>query len=287
MLLDDPALDQRSPGQEFARVHSQLGPATCVTLRASITTRFPLFEHRPRLTVRDLMKVAVVGGDRVTYARELAADGGERPISAAANAPEAAFRCAAEEARVSTIAARAPVPPELLGDPAALAALVDYRLLVRLCTAENDFLLHGACPGTDGQVIGLLDTPGLRRQDALGSAPETILAAASRCERFGGSADGIVMNPADWWPLVGAPGFLAALDQAGVRINRTRLVPPGLAVVGDFQAGATVLDRQLATIRLEEADGATHLVGEIQEGLAVHLPGHFVVTSLPRGAGSQ
>lgn len=276
MLLDDPSLDHRSPGQEFARVCGRPAASACVTLRASITTKFPLFEHRPRLTVRDLMKVAVVTRDVVTYARESAVPEGDRNITSARTAPEAAFGGDIAQAHVSPITARAPVPAEILDDPAALAALIDYRLLVRLCTAENDALLHG--PG-EGRIQGLLETPGLRRQEPRATVRETILAAAARCEHYGGSADGIVMNPADWWPLVGEDGFLAALDRAGLRINRTRLVPPGTAIVGDFQAGATVLDRQTATIRLVEEGGATFVEGEILEGLAVHLPGHFVLTS--------
>jgi Phage capsid family len=276
VLLDDPLLQHRSPGQEFARACGRPAPGATVTLRASITTRFPLFEHRPRLTVRDLMKVTVVTSDVVTYARETAAPEGDRAIRSAGNAPEAAFSGGVVQAHVSPITARAPVPAEIMDDPAALAALVDYRLLVRLCTAENDALLHG--PG-EGRIQGLLNTPGLRRQEHRGTVRETILAAAARCEHYGGSADGIVMNPADWWPLVGEDGFLAALDRVGLRINRTRLVPPGTAIVGDFQAGATVLDRQTATVRLVEDAGAMFVEGEILEGLAVHLPGHFVVTS--------
>ncbi|HXM57875.1 MAG TPA: family 3 encapsulin nanocompartment shell protein [Candidatus Dormibacteraeota bacterium] len=277
MLLDDPSLQQRSPGQEFARACAGRPAAgACVTLRSSITTRFPLFEHRPRLTVRDLMKVAVVTSDVVTYARETAAQEGDHAIRSATSAPEAAFGAGVVQARVSPVTARAPVPAAILDDPAGLAALIDYRLLVRLCTAENDALLHGT---GEGGIQGLLDTPGLRRQESRGSVRETILAAAARCEHYGGSADGIVMNPADWWPLVGEDGFLAGLDRVGLRINRTRLVPPGTAIVGDFQAGATVLDRQTATIQLVEEGGAMFAHGEFLEGLAVHLPGHFVLTS--------
>jgi Phage capsid family len=277
VLLDDPTLQHRSPGQEFAAACCPPAPGAAVTLRSSITTRFPLFKNRPRLTVRDLMKVAIVASGAVTYARETAAAGDDRAIVSAATAPEAGFRTTAVRAGIAAIRARAPVPGELLNDPAALAALVDYRLLVRLCTAENGALLHGT---GDGGVQGLLDTEGMRRQESQGPVRDTILAAAALCEHHGGSADGIVMNPADWWPLVGEDGFLASLDRAGVRINRTRLVPPGTAIVGDFQAGATVLDRQTATIRLvQEEDGALCVEGEILEGLAVHLPGHFVRTS--------
>jgi hypothetical protein len=276
VLLDDPKLIQRSPGQEFARAHAQARMDACVVLHESITTRFPLFKHRPRLTVRDLMKVAVTTSAEVTYAREMA--GGEDvPITSAGTAPEARFDCREEVARIGPIRARLPVPRSLLADPATLAALVDYRLLVRLCTAENGMLLHGL---PEVGIRGLLETPGLRRQEPRGGVAETILAAASRCEHFGGSADGIVMNPADWWPLVGAGGFLAGLNEAGIRINRTRLMPERQALVGDFQAGATVLDRQTGTIRLSPGDGDQVLLeGEVLEGLAVHLPGHFVLTA--------
>lgn len=269
MMLDDPELTRRSPGEEFALAHARHGPGASVELRASISDLFPPAKRRPRLTVRHLLRKAVVDADEVTVFTERAENAA--PDDAA---PEWKFEVGARTVGTQAIRAAVPVPPEILADPAALAAFVDYRLLVRLGTAENDVLLNGT-----GPIQGLLRSPGLRRRpDAPdGSAARALLATAALCEWYGGSADGIVMHPDDWWPLVEDGAFLERLAVQGVKVSRTRMVPPGTALVGDFTAAATLLDRRSSTITLE---GGT-LVAEIREGLAVHLPGHFVLTSLP------
>jgi hypothetical protein len=267
MLLDDPELTRRSPGEEFALACARNGPKAAVELRASISDLFPPAKRRPRFTVRHLLRKAVVDADEVTVFTERATN-----VAPDDAAPEWEFEVGSEVARVQVIRAAVPVPPEILADPAALAAFVDFRLLVRLGTAENDVLLNG----TD-EIRGLLRTPGLRRREAGGGTAETLLATAALCEWYGGSADGIVMHPDDWWPLVNDGAFLERLAAQGVKVSRTRMVPAGTALIGDFTAAATLLDRRTSTIRL---DGDT-LVAEIREGLAVHLPGHFVLASLP------
>lgn len=270
MMLDDPELTRRSPGEEFALAHSRQGPGASVELRTSISDLFPPAKRRPRLTVRHLLRKAVVDADEVTVFTERAEN--TAPDDAA---PEWEFEVGARTVKTQTIRASVPVPREILADPAALAAFIDYRLLVRLGTVENDVLLNGT-----GPIHGLLRSPGLRRRpDAAADEPATraLLATAALCEWYGGSADGIVLHPDDWWPLVDDGAFLERLAVQGVKVSRTRMVPPGTALVGDFTAAATLLDRRSSTIRL---DGDT-LVAEIREGLAVHLPGHFVLTSLP------
>ncbi|NDU73880.1 hypothetical protein GWI34_14720 [Actinomadura sp. DSM 109109] len=273
MMLDDPELTRRSPGEEFALAHARHGPGAAVELRASISDLFPPARRRPRFTVRHLLRKAVVDADEVTVFTERA--GNASPDDAA---PEWEFTVGSGTVRTQVVRASVPVPKEILADPAALAAFVDYRLLVRLGTAENDVLLNGT-----GPIQGLLRVPGLRERPADpadgGSTARALLATAALCEWYGGSADGIVMHPDDWWPLVADGAFLERLAVQGVRVSRTRMVPAGTALVGDFTAAATLLDRRSSTIRL---DGDA-LVAEIREGLAVHLPGHFVLASLPGG----
>ena len=64
------------------------------------------------------------------------------------------------------------------------------------------------------------------------------------------------------------------------------MVKPGTAIVGDFTAGATVIDSGRSSIRF--ADPASRNVplreglavcGEIHQALVVHLPTHFFVAS--------
>jgi hypothetical protein len=281
MLLDDPELARRGPGEEFALAHVRMGDKASVTLRAAISDLFPPAQRRPRYTVRHLLRKAVIGGevDEVAVFRERA-----RPEDASA-APEWTFRVGIAAVQLQTVTAAVPVPEEILADPAALASFVDFRLLVRLGTAENDMLLNGT--GEDG-ILGLLRHEGVRQvNDPEKTVAETLLATAALCERHGGSADGMVLHPDDWWPLLGN-GFLERLGSAGVKVSRTRMVPPGTALVGDFTAAATLLDRRQSTIRMAREDElpgtGPGLVAEIQEGLAVHLPGHFVVARLPEAA---
>lgn len=264
LLLDDPELTRRGPGEEFALAYARYRTDASVELRTSIADLFPPSRRRPRYTVRHLLKKAVVDGDEVTVYRERAAD-----VAPGVAAPEWDFRVGAATVKLTTIRASVPVPEEILADPAALAAFVDYRLLVRLGTAENDALLNGE--------QGLLTIPGLRRHEPAGSLAERILETTALCEWYGGSADGIVMHPDDWWRLV-PDGLLERLATQGVKVSRTRMIPAGTALVGDFTAAATLLDRRSSTIRL--ADGM--LTAEIREGLAVHLPGHFVLATLAK-----
>src|SRR5205814_8686748 len=198
-------------------------------------------QRRPRYTVRHLLRKAVIGSesDEIVVFREQATD-----VAAGTAAPEWDFRVGVASAQMQTIRAAVAVPEQVLADPAALAAFTDFRLLVRLGTAENDALLNGA--GGDG-ILGLLRHPGTRRAGGpAGTVAETLLAAAALCEWYGGSADGIVMHPDDWWPLLADGAFLDRLAAAGVRVSRTRMVRPGTALVGDFTAAATLLDRRLS-----------------------------------------
>jgi hypothetical protein len=262
MLLDDPELNHRGPGEEFALAYARYGPKASVELRASISDLFPPAKRRPRLTVRHLLKKAIVDGDEYTVYRERAAD-----VEAGTAAPEWDFEVGVAKVGLRTITASVPVPPEILADPATLAAFVDFRLLVRLGTAENDVLLNGD--------DGLLRIKGLRRHEPTGSPEDRLLQTTALCEWYGGSADGIVLHPDDWWPLVPS-GLLERLSTQGVKVSRTRMIPAGTALVGDFTAAATLLDGRTSAIRL--ADGV--LTAEIREGLAIHLPGHFVLATL-------
>jgi hypothetical protein len=137
MKLDDPRLASRSPGEEFALAHARMADKATVTLRASISDLFPLAQRRPRYTVRHLLRHAELSqiDEVVTFCE--AAPGGAREDAA----PEWRFQVGATTVPVGTIRAAVPVPEQVLRDPAALAAFVDFRLLVRLGTAETDALL--------------------------------------------------------------------------------------------------------------------------------------------------
>jgi hypothetical protein len=192
--------------------------------------------------------------------------------------PEAGFRTATMTVELAPTRAWVQVPRPLLDDPEALAAFVDYRLIVRLCTAENQALVRGP--------RGLLRAEGIRICAPAGDLAAALRGGCNEVEQVGGSADGVILNPADYWALLGQGRLLADLAENGVRIARTRMVEPGQALIGDFAAGATLFDGCRSNIRFAEAPPGTFaepglaLCGEIHEALAVHLPTHFFHVSV-------
>ncbi|WP_026413737.1 family 3 encapsulin nanocompartment shell protein [Actinomadura oligospora] len=302
-LIDDPALRSRSVGEEFALAVARAGGGDAVVrVRTPLTTLFPLASTRPRPTVREQTKGGTVTDQALRYVRELRDDeAGERSDTAYATTPEAVFRPSVAKAELTELSVRVPVPADLCADPALLARFVEHRVTVRLCTVENEVLLRGSA---DGAITGLLSAPGVRHGSA---GPKRLLDAlmdgCADVEEMGGSCDGLVMHPANYWRLVGS-GALAAVDTAGLRITRTRMIERDLVLLGDFRAGITVLDGEESTLALRRsatspdgastspngvstspdgsaspADGAA-IVATMRLGMALHLPQHFLLLEL-------
>ncbi|HEX6501496.1 MAG TPA: family 3 encapsulin nanocompartment shell protein [Micromonosporaceae bacterium] len=279
-LLADPALTSRTPGEEFARqVATNPGPQVVARLAVCLPTTFPLAEHRPRYTVRHLLKTATVGDEPVRYVTE------PRPAGTPQTAgvkydltPEATFTAQWAEAELTELTARVGLPPGLVDDPAMLAAFVDHRVVVRLCTVENEALLQGT---DDKAIAGLLNLPGLRRRTATGDLGVELTRAAAEVEEMGGSCDGIVAHPDRYWELVHS-GLLQRLNHVGVRVSRTRMISPDQVLLGDFRAAVTLLDTGESTITLTRGGGDAPdvVAASLRVGLAVHLPQHFLLLDL-------
>lgn len=287
-LLADPAMTESTPGSEFAQA-ATLGSGSedvTVSFRAYLPTAFPLFADRPRYTVRQLMKMATVRDDNVHYVHEPRPEQDRRDVSGTtfATSPEAQFQPKLGEAELTDIGVGLPVPPGLLDHPRLLASFIDYRLLVRFGTTENQVLLHGS---ENGAVPGLLSLPGSRVLRSEREPVDLLTAAAAMVEETGGSCDGIVAHNAVYWQAVES-GLLGKLAEAGIRISRTRMIPRNQVLLGDFRAATTFLDPEISTLTLRRGaapDGSDLLEASSRMGLAVHLPQHLVLLS-QEGAGT-
>jgi hypothetical protein len=279
-LLADPAMTESTPGSEFAQAaaHGATGEDVTVPFRAYLPTAFPLFAERPRYTARQLMKMATIREDAAPYVREPQPeqDRDRRSGVTFDTTPESAFQPLLDEARLTDIGVSLRVPDGLLEHPRLLAAFIDYRLLVRFGTTENQVLLHGS---EDGAVPGLLTLPEARRMRTDRAPVELLTRAAALVEETGGSCDGIVAHNAVYWQAVES-GLLGKLAEAGVRIARTRMIPEHQVLLGDFRAAVTFLDPAVSHLRLRRGaadDGGDLLEAGSRMGLAVHLPQHFVL----------
>lgn len=277
-LVDDPDLTSRTPGEELAVAACRSpGDTATAVVRGAIARHFPLAATRPRPPVRDLLKSATIADETVSFVEERRGSHQVTLDTEYAATPEAHQQPRAVKAALTEIRVRVPVPAQICRDPALLARFVDHRVIVRLCTVENDVLLHGSA---DGAITGLLRLPDLRRLRGGTDLLDSILAAAADVEDQGGSCDALVLHPRTYWRLV-ALGALPTLDAAGLRITRTRMIAPDQVLLGDFRAGVTLLDgSDGGTLTLRHRGELAEIEAGGRVGLAVHLPQHFALLVL-------
>jgi len=263
-----------SPGTAFAAAFAVDGEHTRVTYDYTITDAHKPDRPKPRLTVRGLLKRRPADGE-ITYWFE----GSPSPERAAAVTEsglrrEAAFQAGIAHARLYPVQAWVQIPAGLAGDAEGLAAYIDHRLLVRIATAENQALTIGP--------HGLLRHPGITKLPYEGDYAEAILAACDEIEQVGSTAHALIVNPADYYRrLVGRGSLLADLAANGTLISRTRMIPQGQALAGDFAEAVRLLDAGRSVISVATPPPGTFagpglaVCGEVYEGLAVHLPTHL------------
>ncbi|HEX3765883.1 MAG TPA: family 3 encapsulin nanocompartment shell protein [Kofleriaceae bacterium] len=271
-----------SPGQALAAAFAEAGTAARIELPTTITAQFPGFAQRPRIAVRNLLKVVKTEAPEARYWFETRPGDGAKRVRDDQLRQEAAFEFHAGGVAMRPTTAWVQVPEGLLADPVALASFIDFRLLVRLATAENQMMVLGRG--------GLLEIAGARRLAPGPDPVSSLLAACEQVEQMGGSADGIVMNPADYFRyLMPRQDVVTGLASLGIRIARTRMIGAGTIVVGDFFAGATLFDAGRSAIGFGRPPDGTFardgiaVAGEIRTALAIHLPTHFFIAALVPG----
>lgn len=267
-----PATAEVSPGTAFAAAFAADGERTQVRYDYTITDAHKPDRPKPRLTVRRLLKRRPVDDSVVAFWSEHGpTDEQAAAVTESALRREAAFQPGVERAEVYPVQAWLQIPDELTGDPDELAEFVDHRLLVRLATAENQALTVGP--------HGLLNHPEIARLPYHGDFAAGILTALDAIEQVGSTAHAVIINPADFYlGLVGRGSLLADLAANGTLISRTRMIPPGQALAGDFAEAVRLLDAGRSVIKVAEPPPGTlagpglAVCGEVYEGLAVHLP---------------
>lgn len=264
-----------SPGETFARAFAESGERAEVHFDFTITDAFQPTKDRPRVTVRNLLRKRPATGATTRFWSE-----SRPPVKEAARVTEsglrreAAFRFGMSEAAVHPIQAWVQIPQELTEDLGALAVFVDFRLLVRLATAENQALTIGP--------HGLLNHPEIATIKYRKDYVAGLMAACNEIEQTGATAHAMIINPHDhYFHMMGKGSLLDDLTRNGTLISRTRMVDVGCALVGDFAMAARLLDGGRSVIRVGEPPAGTFaepglaVCAEIYEGIAVHLPTHF------------
>lgn len=275
--FEDPFATESSPGEDFARAVAAINNNEDITVpfHSYLPAAFPLLRTRPRYMVRHLFKMGTVRPDNGQYLEERT-EKVEGASGTRFNATlESGFVAITREAGFSAVEMSLSMPTEFVTNPGPFATFIDYRMLIRMWTYENEILLYGS---RDGQITGLLNHD-IRRRSISGGVLKSLMTAASEVEETGGSCDGIVVHPETYWSAAES-GLLDRLRSAGITVSRTRMMPKSSALLGDCRAGATVLNPNDSTIALRrDPNNDAHKIIETRTrlGLAVHVPQHFLL----------
>jgi len=269
-----------SAGRMFVEAVQAKGTEASVEYDFTITDRLTSMRRKPRYPARNILRVVDLSRDpRQYYWHESPPREGDAPVEMAEMRRELASRFHKSPIpELLTTTAWVQVPPDLWEDLSTFESFINHRLIIRLGTAENHTIIRG-----EG---GLLTMPQIARLTDPGPFTSTILAACNEVEQMGGTADGLILNPIDYYRYMGTGSLMNDVDANGVFIVRTRLVDPGTAIVGDFGHGAQLFDAGRSVIRFAEpppgtfAEPGLAIMAEIYERVVVNLPTNFFVVSL-------
>jgi HK97 family phage major capsid protein len=206
-----------------------------------------------------------------------------------------------DTALVAKIASWIPATMEILQDAPTLQGYINARLTYMVKFREQQQILAG--DGTGGDLKGIdsfsgIQTAGTTNNDAF----VDFSSAIGKVENVDGQANGIVMNPTDYWTIVatrrstwfdgtGATGNTGAPFAGppntiwGLPTVRTRTVPTLTAYVADW-SGAMIFDRMEVTVRQSDSHDTFFIYNKVailceeRIGLAVFRPDFFVKTTI-------
>lgn len=258
--------------------------------------------RQQRFFLRDLLDVAPTTLAAVPYIRELtptSTETGAAMTSQGSAKAEVENKFEQDTAIIQKVTAWIPVTEEVLMDAPLLAAYITNRLSYMLQVREQAQVLSGN--GTAPQIKGILNFSGVQTQGSINDDPWAVFGnAAGKIENVDGYADGIAMNPLDYWlgvverhanlfdgqAIGNAPFGTPTPTVWGLPVVRTRALSQNAAIVGDWASGATLLDRQQITVRQSDSHddyfvkNKVAILAEERIGLACHRPDFFVSCTL-------
>jgi HK97 family phage major capsid protein len=217
------------------------------------------------LTLRDVLNVSPTSSPVIDYVREVSYSESAGIVSEGATKPQAAVEYEKVRANVVTIAVWIPVTEQQLADAPALINRINSRLLWDVRKAEEQEIGYG--DGTGEHFEGLFDS-GSGISAMRTEVGDTLIDIARRgvtdVLTSGYNPNAIWIHPEDWEVMELAKGsdgqYVWAIirDVLGPRLWGLRVVQGvGTRIsggtttnmaVGDWQAGATLYDRQQASI---------------------------------------
>jgi HK97 family phage major capsid protein len=202
---------------------------------------------------------------------------------------------------VRTMTHWVPASRQILSDAPGLQRLIDAKLMYGLNLLSDSQLLYG--DGTNQNLTGLMVDAGVETVGQIASGTtaaqrpgamlDHIRSAVTRCQTFNYyNINGLVLNPIDWGILETAKGsdghyIWVSVPNGGesrlwrVPVTVSNAMNVNNFILGDWQMGATIYDREQMDIRVSEShasffvQNAVAVLAEERLGFGIELPKAF------------
>lgn len=220
-----------------------------------------------RLRLRDVLNVSQTGAASVSYITENAVTLDATPVAESGTKPETTLELAEATSPVRTLAVTQPVTEQQLQDVPNIRNLIDTRMMYQLAKLEENQFMYGSGSGQNLQGIASLSgVPLISRTVTDVTNLDRIRIGVTDVLVAGYEPNAVAIHPVDWEAVVllkeTGKGYIwtvvtdAATGQSRVWglavVETVAMKAPTTTqryfVVGDFRMGATVWDRQQATV---------------------------------------
>lgn len=255
------------------------------------------------LSVLDLLPRTATDSDTIEYVREDTFTNNAAPVAEATATtgttglkPESALAYSTQTSPVRTIAHWIPVTNRMLGDAPAIRGIINNRLLLGLDLELEEQILTGN--GSGENLQGIIGVSGINIQ---GLGDDNVLDAAFKARtqvRVNGLArpTAYIFHPNDWQAirltrenvasatlgnyLMGPPSQLGATTLWGLPVVESLGVTENTGLVGDFEMGAMLFDREQGNIRTGVIDdqfvrNMQTILAEMRVGFVIWRPSAF------------
>lgn len=265
----------RIPGIADALLKSLPGGAAslkAVTAVGAITPPFfdSAIKELPQAQqfVRTVIPTRTAESDVVSYIRQTVANHLAAPVAAHGVKPESVYELTRVDAAVRVIAhVVTGIDRSLIADQSSLEDFLDIQMRLGVLLAEQAQILNGDGAGVN--LRGILNTVGIGAivKGGAESRSEAIRRAITNVELAFMEPTAITIHPTDMqemalekdangqFLLSPATEDTPATLWGKLRVIATAVIPLGTALVGAFAEGATIYEREEATVAVSESHG--------------------------------
>lgn len=255
-------------------------PVNFSTARTTVAYNKPGIIELPKrkLHIRELLQTGTMGAKSTfNFVKEVPGDylgtpagSGPAPVAEATLKPQLDLKLVEAAVKAEWIAGWIRISRNMLDDVEGMTTFLQSRLPELLLRAEDAQLLTG--DGNSPNLSGIQTAGNFTAATSSATLDvEQLVYAISQLEGYDREANGILINPADWYRLwltksTGATQFYDLPDEmitringqmyiAGVPVYRSTAIAQGKFIVGDWVMGANLILREAPRVEFFMEDG--------------------------------